>query len=71
MCKQILENHISINTEEHKRTIIRTMQTTGILDDDEDSDSYMDMEEIIHTPVVNRVRDADIVDLTQEDHSQE
>ena len=71
MCKQILDNHISINTEEHKRTIVRTMQTTGLLDDDEESDSYIDMEEIIHTPVVNRVRDADIVDLTDEDHVHE
>ena len=69
MCKQILENHISTNTEEHKRTIIRTMQLTGVLDDEEDSDSYMDMDEIIHTPTVNKI--TDIVDLTQDDQTQE
>ena len=70
MCKQILDNHININTEEHKHTIVRTMQHTGVLDDD-DYDSYMDMDETIHTPVVNRVSKADIVDLAQEDQKQE
>ena len=69
MCKQILDNHISTNTEEHKRTIIRTMQLTGVLDDEEDSDSYMDMDEIIHTPTVNKIND--VVDLTQDDQTQE
>ena len=43
LCKQILANHISPNTEEHKRTIVRTMQQTEVLDDDEDSDSFMNI----------------------------
>ena len=55
VCKKILENHIAINTEDHKRTIVRTMQLTGVLDDEEDSDSFLDMEEIIHTPIVNKI----------------
>ena len=40
VCSRILENHVTVNTEEHKRTIVRTMQLTGVLDDEEDSDSY-------------------------------
>ena len=43
VCSRILENHITVNTEENKRTIVRTMQLTGVLDDEEDSDSYLDM----------------------------
>ena len=70
MCKQILENHISTITEEHKRTIVCTMQITRVLDDDEDSDSNMDMDKIIHTPTVNKITN-NIIDLTQDDHTQE
>ena len=55
VCSRILENHITVNREEHKRTIVRTMQLTDVLDDEEDSDSYLDMEEIIDTPVVNKI----------------
>ena len=55
VCSRILENHITVNTEEHKRTIVRTMQLTGMLDDEEDSDSYLDIEESIDTPVVYKI----------------
>lgn len=55
LCKDILQNHIQNNTEDYKRTIIRTMQTMGILNDDEDSDYYLDNEDILDIPSVNKV----------------
>lgn len=55
ICTEILSNHIASNTVEHKRTIVRTMQTMGILDEDADSDSFLDQEEIVDTPTVNRI----------------
>ena len=70
LCKQILSNHISTNTEEHKRTIVRTMRQTGVLDDDEDSDSFMDMYEFINTPIVNKVGNPEnVTDLSCSDPS--
>ena len=55
----ILNSHIANNTVEHKRTIVRTIQIMGIFDEDADSDNYLDNEEIVDTPVVNK-----IIDLT-------
>ena len=62
VCTEILNSHIANNTVEHKRTIVRTMQTMGIFDEDTDSDNYLDNEEIVDTPVVNK-----IIDLTGSD----
>ena len=55
MCNEILSNHIASNTVEHKRTIVRTMQTMGIFDEDEDSDSFLDHDDIVETPTVNKI----------------
>ena len=59
ICTEILNSHITNNIVEHKRTIMHTMQTMGIFDKDTDSDNYLDNEEIVDTPVVNK-----IIDLT-------
>ena len=55
LCQQILQNHVTSKTEDYRRTIIRTMQTMGILNDDEIPDYYMDDDEIMDIPAVNRV----------------
>ena len=55
ICTEILNAHIANNTVEHKRTIVRTMQTMGIFDDDVDSDTYLDHDDIIDMPTVNQV----------------
>ena len=55
LCTQILQNHITSNTEEQKRTFIRSMQTVGVFDDDEDSDEYLDADEVIYSPIVNKI----------------
>ena len=56
-CTEILKNHIASNTVEHKKTIVRTMQTMGIFDEDADSDTFLDQEEIVDTPTVNKITD--------------
>ena len=42
LCQDILNNHITSNTEDYKHIIIRTMQTMGVFNDDVDLDDYMD-----------------------------
>ena len=54
-CDEILSHHISSNTVEHKRTIVRTMQTMGFFDEDADSDTFLDDDNIVDTPVVNKI----------------
>ena len=55
LCQEILQNHVNSNTEDYRRTIIRTMQTMGVLDGDEDSDYYMDDEDLMDIPTINKV----------------
>ena len=55
LCQTILQNHITSNTEDYKRTIIRTMQTMGVLSDGEDSDSYLENDELLDVPIVNSI----------------
>ena len=52
-----MKNHIVSNTVEHKHTIVRTMQTMGIFNEDEDSDTFLDQDEIVDTPPVNKISD--------------
>ena len=52
-----MKNHIVSNTVEHKHTIVRTMQTMGIFNEDEDSDTFLDQDEIVDTPTINKISD--------------
>ncbi len=54
-CTEILSHHVATNTVEHKHTIVRTMQTMGIFDDTADSDTFLDDDDIVETPVVNKI----------------
>ena len=58
ICNEILNNHIASNTIEHNRTIVRMTQTMGIFDEDEDSDAFLDHEDIVDTPTFNRIVEA-------------
>ena len=55
LCAQILQNHVNTNTEEQKRIFVRSMQTFGVFDDTADSDEFLDAEEVIHSPIVNKI----------------
>ena len=56
LCEQILRNHINTNTVEHKRTIVRSMQTFGLFNADDDSDEFLDVDAVINSPVVNTIQ---------------
>ncbi len=67
ICTEILNNHIASNTVEYKCTIVRTMQTMGIFDEDADSDTFLDQEEIVDTPMVNKISDEPLCQDTDTD----
>ena len=66
ICQKILRNHIAVNTEEQKKVFVRSMQSVGIFDEDEDSDDFLDAAEVIHSPVVHKI-DIDTITLTDQD----
>ena len=55
ICREILHNNEANNTVEHKHTIVRTMQTMGIFDEDADLDTFLDHDDIVETPTVNKI----------------
>ena len=55
LCLEILQNHITSNTEEYRRTIIFSVQTLGNLNGDEDSDYYVKDDELLDIPLINRL----------------
>ena len=65
LCEQILQNHITTNTEEQKRIFAHSMQTIAVFDDAEDSDEFLQADEIVHSPVVNKIGTEDCDVITQ------
>ena len=48
-CATILRQHIRTNTVDSKRVFVRTLQNMNILSQDDDSDSYLQNDMIVHT----------------------
>ena len=47
LCEQILQNHISTNTEEQKQTFVRSMQRFRVFDENADK--------VINSHIVNQI----------------
>ena len=67
LCQDILNNHINSNTEDYKRIIIRTMQTMGVLNDDVDSEDYMESDEILDIHTIKKITLEDDQDTNIQD----
>ena len=59
-CDTILRQHIRNNTVESKRIFVRTLQNMNILSQDDDSDTYLENDMIVHTLTDNGIEHNDL-----------
>ena len=59
-CDAILRQHIRTNTVESKRVFVRTLQNMDILSQDDDIDTYLENDIIIHTMTDNGIDHNDL-----------
>ena len=58
-CDTILRQHIRTNTVDSKQVFVRTLQNMNILSQDDDSDSYLQNNMIVHTLIDNGIDNND------------
>ena len=54
-CETILKHHVRNNTVDNKQIFVRTLQNMNILSHDQESDSYLENNLIVHTLTNNGI----------------